>query len=518
VTDALRMPDPSPSTAEVAQLDVESWQRLVEGGTATSAELVEALLRRVDDVDRSGPQLRSVLAIDEGAVDRARELDEERRAGRVRGPLHGVAVIVKDNVDTAGALPTTAGSLALESPACQPVRHAPIVQRLVAAGAVVIGKANLSEWANFRSRYSSSGWSAVGGQCRNPHVLDRSPGGSSAGSGAALAAGLAPITIGTETDGSILCPATVCGVVGIKPTVGLVPRTGIVPISSSQDTAGPLARTVADALTLLKVIAGDDGSDPATANHPLGDFEEVSLEGDALAGARIGVPREHLFGYSPAADAAVDRALSLMSDAGAEIVDPADIETLGDLSAGKDELTVLLYEFKATLEAYLAGRPGAPADCPRTLEELIAFDDAHADRELVLFGHDVFTAALATDGLAAGTYREARARCLDLARARGLDATFADHRLDALVAPTMGPAWLVDHVNGDAHGGACYQAGAVAGYPSISIPVGFAHGLPLGLCLMGTAFTEGRLARLAYAVEQALALDAAPAWLPTVHV
>jgi amidase len=518
VTHAPRPNDPSPSTAEVAGLDLAGWQRLVSGGEATSAELVETLLRRVEDLDRSGPGLHSVIAVDEGAVERARQLDEERRGGRVRGPLHGVAVIVKDNLDTTAPLPTTAGSLALASPACQPARPATVVKRLVDAGAVVMAKANMSEWANFRSRHSSSGWSAVGGQCRNPHVLDRSPGGSSSGSGAALAAGLAPLTIGTETDGSILCPATLCGVVGIKPTVGLVPRTGVVPISSSQDTAGPLARTVGDALTLLKVIAGDDGTDPATAGRTAGFLDQAPLDGGPLAGARVGVPRQHLFGYSPVADAAVDRALALMAEAGAEIVDPADIETLGELNAGDHELTVLLHEFKVTLEAYLAGRPGQPSDCPRTLAELMAFDDAHPDREMALFGHDIVAAAEATEGLGSDAYREARARCLDLARDRGLDATLARHRLDVLVAPTMGPAWLVDHVNGDAHGGAAYQACAIAGYPSMSVPIGVAHGLPLGLCLMGPAYSEPTLVAMARAVEQAVGVDMTPAWLPTAPV
>lgn len=513
--------DPSPTTAEVARLGVAAWHDLVAARRASAAELVEQLLRRVDELDRGGPALGSALAVHEGAVEEARALDHERLQGRVRGRLHGIPVLVKDNVDTDGPLATTAGSLALAGPDCQPQRPAPVVERLREAGAVVVGKANLSEWANFRSHHSSSGWSAVGGQCRNPHVLDRSPGGSSSGSGAAVAAGLVPLAIGTETDGSILCPATVCGVVGIKPTVGLVPRTGVVPISTSQDTVGPLARSVADAAALLAAIAGDDGLDAASAGRPRGlsgTGGRPLLDPDALAGARIGVPRAHYFGYSVAADAAVERAIGLMAAAGAEIVDPADVETAEELAGSRDEMTVLLHEFKVGLEAYLASRPGPPEACPRTLEELAAFDAAHADRELAVFGDEILAEAAATTGLEAPEYREARARALDLAATRGLDATLKRHELDALVAPTMGPAWCIDVVNGDSHTGACYQAAAVAGYPAISVPAGSVRGLPLGVCLMGPAWSEPRLIGLAFALEQLLALDLRPAYVPSIPI
>lgn len=514
--------DPSPTTAEVARLGVAAWHDLVATGRASAAELVEQLLRRVEEIDRGGPALRSVLALHEGAVEEARVLDHERLQGLQRGRLHGIPVLVKDNVDTDGPLATTAGSLALTAPECQPQRPAPLVERLREAGAVVVGKANLSEWANFRSHHSSSGWSAVGGQCRNPHVLDRSPGGSSSGSGAAVAAGLVPLAIGTETDGSILCPATVCGVVGIKPTVGLVPRTGVVPISASQDTVGPLARSVADAAALLVAIAGDDGLDPASAGRPrglAGAGDRPLLDPDALAGARIGVPRAHYFGYSAAADAAVEHAIGLMAAAGAEIVDPADVETAEELATSPDEMTVLLHEFKVGLEAYLAARPGPPEACPRTLLELAAFNAAHREQELGLFGDEILSEAAATGGLEAAEYREASARALDLARARGIDGTLRRHELDALVTPTMGAAWCIDVVNGDSHtGGAGYQAAAVAGYPAISLPVGSVRGLPLGICLMGPAFSEPRLIGLAFALEQLLALDLRPAYLPTVPV
>jgi amidase len=512
--------DPSPETSEAGSLGLSGWQELVSSGQVSSAELVEVLLRRIEEIDSGGPRLRSVLAIDDSAVDRAHQLDLERRAGRSRGPLHGIPVLVKDNIDTAGRLATTAGSFALASPECQPSEPATVSRRLEEAGAIVIGKANLSEWANFRSHHSSSGWSAVGGQCRNPHVLDRSPGGSSSGSGAAVAAGLVPLAVGTETDGSILCPATVNGVVGIKPTVGLVPRTGVVPISSSQDTVGPLARSVADAATLLGVLAGDDGRDPAAAGRAGGLLSEGEplFDPSALSGARIGVPRGHYFGYSVAADAAVAGAISLMEAAGAVIVDPAEVETADELATSTDELTVLLYEFKAGLEAYLAGRPGPPGACPRTLDELAAFDRQHADLELALFGDEILAQAAATGGLAAPEYLEARARCLDLARVRGLDATFERHGLHALVVPTMGPAWCIDVVNGDSHLGAGYQAAAVAGYPAISLPVGFARGLPLGISLIGPAWSEATLIRLAYALEQALGLDMRPGFQSSVAI
>lgn len=510
--------DPSPATAEIAALGLEGCRALLEAGSVTSVELTETLLARIAALDSAGPCLRAVISVAGDALDTARQLDLERRSGSVRGPLHGVPVLVKDNIDTAGSLATTAGSFALSEPASQPAADATVVTRLRGAGAIVIGKANLSEWANFRSRHSSSGWSAVGGQCRNPHALDRSPGGSSSGSGAGVAARLAPAAVGTETDGSILCPAALCGVVGIKPTVGLVSRTGVVPISASQDTVGPIARSVADAAVLLGVLAGPDPRDPACARRPQdlpADYAGL-LDPAALRGARIGVARLRYFGHNRWADSAAERAIEAMAELGAEIVDPADIETAEELARVDDEMTVLLHEFKVGLDAYLLGRPGGPAACPRTLEQLIEFDESAASREMSVFGHDILVAAAETGGLEEPAYVAALARNLERARAKGIDATLSRHRLDAIVAPTIGPAWHIDHLNGDAHLASSYEAAAVAGYPAISLPVGAVRGLPLGLCLMGTAWSEPTLIPLAYALEQALSLDLEPTWRDTV--
>jgi amidase len=501
--------DPHPETERLGYLDLASCQACLQTGELTSVELTESALRRIDAVDKADragsgrPALSSVIVVDEAAAETARVRDEEMAAGRSRGPLHGIPVLVKDNLDTAGRLATTAGSLALASPACQPHRDAPAVARLREAGAIIIGKANLSEWANFRSGHSSSGWSAVGGQCRNPHALDRSPGGSSSGSGAAVAAGLVPLAVGTETDGSILCPATVCGVVGIKPTVGLVSTVGVVPISSSQDTVGPFARSVSDAAALLEVLAATRLAPPPAEAREM------------LAGARIGVARKGCFGHSPVADRAVEDVLKQIEEAGAEIVDPADIDTIEELSDSEDELTIMLHEFKAGLESYLAGRPGEPGDCPRSLDELIRFNLDNKDTELVHFGQELLERAEETEGLDAAEYIGARARAGRLAGELGVDTTLGRHRLDALVAPTMGPAWLIDHVNGDSHTGACYSVSAVAGYPAVTLPIGAAHGLPLGICLMGSAWSEPGLIRLALAIEGIVAGRGAlrPRWM-----
>jgi amidase len=503
--------DPHPETERLGYLDLASCQALLETGELSSRELTDSLLRRIDAIDRPGPSgsgrpgLSSVIAVDESAIETAQLRDEELRAGRSRGPLHGIPVLIKDNLDTAGPLPTTAGSFALAAPACQPDKDSPAVALLRDAGAVVIGKANLSEWANFRSTTSSSGWSAVGGQCHNPHAFDRSPGGSSSGSAAAVAAGLAPLAVGTETDGSILCPATVCGVAAIKPTVGLVSTVGVVPISSSQDTVGPFARSVADAATLLEVLAARRfGSDPGEQRN-------------GLAGARIGVPRKGCFGNSPWADGAVEKVLEQIAEAGAEIVDPADIDTVEELSESKDELTILLYEFKAGIDSYLAGRPGAVGDCPRSLSELIRFNLENRETELTHFGQELFEQAEATEGLGAAVYLEAKERCRRLAGEQGIDATIERHRLDALIAPTMGPAWLIDHIIGDSGPGGCWSVSAVAGYPSVTVPIGDVFGLPIGICVMGPAWSEPKLIRLALAIEAivAPAVGAAsrPRWL-----
>jgi amidase len=517
LTETAATPDPSPQSAGVGALGASEARDLLDRRVTTSAELVGMVMQRVDDLDKRGPAIRALITLDDSAIELGRRLDEERRRGAVRGPLHGVPVIVKDNIDTAGPLGTTAGSLALA--ARPPANDAAVVGALRRAGAIVVGKANLSEWANFRSLHSSSGWSAVGGQGRNPHALDRSPGGSSSGSAAAVAAGYAPLAVGTETDGSILCPAAVCGVVGIKPTLGLVSTDGVVPISASQDTVGPFARCVGDAALLLAVLAGGDGGSfvaPGRAGAGIGGDLARALDPGGLAGARIGVARDRYFGSRPKSDAVVEKAIVLMAKAGATIVDPADIATAGELAECEDELTVLSTEFKAGLEAYLrarsAGTAAAAPGPPRTLEELIAFNETHAEEELLIFGQDLLVASAACGGLDDPRYLAAREANLRRARRDGLDATITSHRLDAIAVPTMGPAWLIDHVNGDVSAGAGYQAAAVAGYPSISVPVGAVSGLPVGLCLMGTAGSDAALVRIAYALEQALDFKLSPSF------
>ncbi|SDR74512.1 amidase [Actinopolymorpha singaporensis] len=528
---AVRPLDPSPSTAEAAALNAAELRDRYATGATSAAEHVATLVRRIEEIDRSGPTLRSVLAVDPHAVDRAAERDAERARGRVRGPLHGVPVLVKDNIDTAdtadtaettdatgsgdgrtpGALPTTAGSLALAgvpTPA-----DAPLVAALRAAGAVVVGKANLSEWANFRSGSSTSGWSAVGGLCVNPHALDRSAGGSSSGSAAAVAAGLAPLAVGTETDGSIVCPAALCGVVGIKPTVGLVSRTGVVPISHSQDTPGPIATTVADAALLLGVLAGSDPDDAATMRSGRVAYSDYTrfCRPDGLTGARIGVPRAGLWGYSAAADALAEEAVRLLAARGATIVDPADLPSVDEIRESDAELTVLSTEFRADLESYLTTRrPGGP----RTLAELVAFNTDHADRELTYFGQDRFERALATRGLCDPVYVDALRTCRRLGRTHGIDAALGAGRLDALVTPAYPPAWKIDLVNGDQLSGACTTPAAIAGYPMVTVPCGAADGLPVGLAFVGTAWSEPTLIRLAYGFEQALRWRARPAYRP----
>lgn len=462
---------------------------------------MRALLARIDDIDCSGPTLRSVIRVNPRAEAEAEELDAEADAGRRRSPLHGMPVLVKDNIDTAGPMGTTAGSFALAEDS--PRRDAPLVTRLREAGLVILGKTNLSEWANFRSTGSSSGWSAVGGLCLNPHALDRSAGGSSSGSGAAVAAGLAPLAVGTETDGSILCPSALCGVVGIKPTVGLINGRGIVPISHSQDTAGPIATTVADAAALLSILASTPYEDnlvthtPAVpGRHAHQDYTQF-CQPDGLRGARIGVPRKGLWGYSAAADALAEQAVELLASHGATIVDPADIPSYDALASSEDELTVLLTEFKVGIEAYLADSERAV----RSLEDLVAFNTAHAETELAHFGQEIFERALQTNGLADPAYQRARETCLRLGRSEGIDAVLSRHELDALVAPAYPPAWKIDLVNGDPRLGSCTQTAAVAGYPAVTVPCGTVDGLPVGLAFLGTAWSEPTLIRLAYAYE-----------------
>jgi amidase len=468
----------------------------------SSSELVDHLLNRIGEVDEGAHGLHSVLCTDPSARAVALERDAERRDGRVRGPLHGVPVLLKDNIDTV-TLPTTAGSTALTT--SRPQADATLVTRLTTAGAVVLGKTNLSEWANFRSVHSASGWSAVGGLTANPWALDRSAGGSSSGSAAAVAAGLAPIAVGTETDGSIVCPASFNGVVGIKPTVGLVPGTGIVPISHSQDSAGPMARTVRDAAALLDVLADTAGVFTAACADDLAD--------SPLADLRIGVARDWFIGH-PETDHVVETALTLLAKAGAAIVDSADVPLMPAYDAGADELTVLLAEFAHGINAYLATRTEGS---PRTLAELIAFNAAHADTELAHFGQELFELAVAGPSIESDEYRTARARGVRAARAEGIDATLHGNDLQLMVAPAFGPAWKSDLVNGDPRdaGSRCTTAPAVAGYPIVTLPAGLVGGLPVGMALVGTAGSEVTLLRVAAALEASLDLVGSGALQPT---
>jgi amidase len=495
----------------IAETSVAEFQVALMLGKITSRTLCEGYLARIAAAE---PTLRAVIETNPDALDIADALDVERRERGARGPLHGIPVLIKDNIATGDRMETTAGSLALVG--ARPAADATVAARLRAAGAILLGKTNLSEWANFRSTHSSSGWSARGGQCRNPYALDRSPCGSSSGTGAAIAASLAAVGVGTETDGSIVCPAHACGLVGIKPTVGLVSRAGIVPIAHSQDTAGPMARSVADAAALLSALAGEDPRDPATADargkvEP--DYTRF-LDRQGLKGARLGIPRKVFFGYSPEADRIVEEAIAEMARCGAVIVDPADIPNAGEYDY--DEYEVLLYEFKADLNAYLAGL--GPAAAVRTLADLIAFNEKHAARELAYFGQEHFVAAQAKGPLTDRAYREARERCVSLSRDKGLDAVFAAHRLDALVAPTGGPAWPIDLVNGDHFLGSSSTPAAVSGYPSITVPAGQAFGLPVGVTFIGRRFSEGPLIRLAYSFERAARRRQPPRFLATAEL
>lgn len=513
---ASAVPKPSPA-ADVPALEekgfpwleatVPQLQHAMERGEISAEGLCLAYLERIATLD---PHLRSVVETNPEAVAIARELDRERREKGPRGPLHGIPVLLKDNIATADRMETTAGSLALVGH--RPPRDAHLVTRLREAGAVLLGKTNLSEWANFRSTRSSSGWSGRGGQCRNPYVLDRNPCGSSSGTGTAISANLAAVGVGTETDGSIVCPSHACGLVGVKPTLGLVSRSGVVPIAASQDTAGPMTRTVTDAAILLAALAGPDPEDPATARAPKQAEYLRFLRPDALKGARIGVARAKVTGYHPQVDKAYGEALAVLKDAGAVILDPVDIPHLGEYDDA--EFEVLLYEFKWQLAAYL--QKWAPT-CPyRDLAALIAFNEQHRDQEMPFFGQEIFEMAVKKGPLSDRAYRSAKDRCRKLSRDKGLALLFGKHRLDALVAPTGGPAWVTDLVNGDHYLGGSSTPAAVSGYPSVTVPMAFIHGLPVGLTFIGRPWEEGRLLALAFAFEQATAVRRPPQFRPTL--
>ncbi len=497
----------APTDFTYAELDITDLQARMQQGELDSRTLTQAYLDRIAAIDKAGPQLNAVIELNPDALKEAALRDVERKTNAVRGPLHGIPILLKDNID-ATPMVNSAGSLALED--FRPKTDAFLVRRLREAGAVILGKTNLSEWANFRSTRSTSGWSARGGQTRNPYALDRNPCGSSAGSAVAVSANLAAAAVGTETDGSIICPAAVNGLVGLKPTVGLISRDGIIPISYSQDTAGPMTRSVADASLLLNILAGRDPADPATGiaawNSAL-DYHS-RLHAGALKGARIGVLRSKL-DIHPDVKAAMEVAIKTMRDAGATIVD-AEIPTDGQWS--DDELTLLLYEFKTGLERYLRQR-----DAPlKTLSQLIGYNQQHRASEMPYFGQELFEQANAKGGLAEAEYTAARSRARRLAGPEGIDAALRAQRLDALIAPATGPAWLTDLKNGDKFPGEGYGAAAVAGYPSLTVPMGSSDGLPLGIVFMGGAWTEPRLIELGYAYEQLTRARKPPEYWPSV--
>ena len=520
---AARGPEPTTRTERASQvptfaleeLSIDDLQSRMRSGAETSQSLVQQYLARIDALDQRGPSINAVIEINPDASSIAAQLDVERKAGKTRGPLHGIPILIKDNIDTADRMHTTAGSLALAENIA--ARDAFVAERLRAAGAVILGKTNLSEWANFRSTHSSSGWSGRGGQTRNPYALDRTPSGSSSGSGSAAAASYCGGAIGTETDGSVTSPASAAGLVGIKPTVGLIGRSGIIPIAHSQDTAGPMTRTVRDAAILLGALTGIDPRDAATrasAGHSRTDYT-AALDANGLKGARIGVARKRYTGYSAETDRIFGSALDVMKQHGAIIVDPADIATAGQTD--ESEFDLLLYEFKTDLNTYLGQlKPNVGV---HSLADVIAFNTKNAGRELRYFGQEIMEQAQKKGPLTEKKYLDTLAKNRRLMGAQGIDATMTKRKLDAIVAPTQGPAWLIDLVNGDAGGGGSFTApAAVAGYPHVTVPMGQVRGLPVGLSFVGRAWSEATLLKLAYAFEQAAPARRKPTFLATADL
>ena len=496
---------------ELDEITISDLQDGMKSGKLTARSLVEKYSARIAEIDKRGPAINCVIELNPDAVSIADSLDEERKARGTRGLLHGVPVLIKDNIDTADKMMTTAGSIALVG--SKPTQDSYVAQRLRAAGAVILGKTNLSEWANIRSSHSTSGWSGRGGLTKNPYALDRNPCGSSSGTGAGISANLCAVGIGTETDGSIVCPASSNGLAGIKPTVGLVSRSGIIPISHSQDGAGPMCRTVRDAAILLGALTGVDPQDLATAasqGKSLTNYAQF-CDPNGLKGARIGIARKY-FGFNDAVDALMEQSLDAMKKQGATLVDPADIETFGKFD--ESELLVFMYELKADLNAYLARLgPNAPV---HTLKDIIDFNDRNRQKEMPYFGQDLFLKAEAKGPLSEKAYLDALEKNHQLARTEGIDATMDKYHLDAIVAPTGGPAWITDLVNGDHVAGGSSNAAAVAGYPNINVTAGFISSLPVGISFFGRAWSEATLIRLAFAFEQATKARQAPRFLTTI--
>jgi len=500
---------------ELDEITIADLQDGMKSGKFTARSLVEKYSARIEEIDsnkdKNGPTINSILEMNPDALSIAESLDQERKANKTRGPLHGIPVLIKDNIDTADKMMTTAGSLALLG--SKPLQDSYVAQKLRAAGAVILGKTNLSEWANIRCSHSTSGWSGRGGLTRNPYALDRNPCGSSSGTGAGISANLCAVGIGTETDGSIVCPSSSNGLAGIKPTVGLVSRSGIIPISHSQDGAGPMCRTVRDAAILLGALAGVDPQDSATAASQGKSFTDYVqfCDPNGLRGARIGVARKY-FGFNDAVDALMEQSLDAMKKQGATLVDPADIETFGKFD--DTELLVFMYELKADLNAYLARLgPSAPV---RKLKDIIDFNDRNRQKEMPYFGQDLFLKAEPKGPLTEKAYIDALEKNHQLARTEGIDALMAKYNLDAIVAPTGGPAWLTDLVNGDHVAGGSSNAAAVAGHPNINVTAGFISGLPVGISFFGRAWSEPVLIRLAFAFEQSTKARQAPRFLSTI--
>jgi amidase len=506
-------PAPVPIAAfELDEITIGELQDGMKSGRYTARSITEKYLARIEEIDKRGPGIKSVIEVNPDALAIADALDKSE--SKVRHPLHGIPILIKDNIDTADRMMTTAGSLALVG--AKPLKDSFVARKLREAGAIILGKTNPSEWANIRSSHSTSGWSGRGGLTKNPYALDRNPCGSSSGSGAATSANLCAASIGTETDGSIVCPSSANGLVGIKPTVGLVSRAGIIPISHTQDSAGPMCRSVRDAAIVLGVLTGVDLDDSATAASTGKLFPDYTqfLKTDGLRGARIGVVRKY-FGFSDTVDSLMETALDAMKKEGAILVDPADIDTIG--KTGDNETLVLQYELKADMNAYLAKLgPDAPM---KTLKDLINFNERNHEKEMPYFGQDMFIKAEAKGPLTTKEYLDALEANLRMARQEGIDAVMDKFKLDALVAPTGGPAWVTDLVNGDNAAGQSSSGAAVAGYPSVTVPAGFAFGaLPVGVSFFGRAWSEGTLIKMAYSFEQATKVRKVPKFLPSIEL